>query len=389
MGGGIVNPEAFYELCDELGLLVWTEFPLACLPYEDDPDYLRVLEQESTAIIRRISQHASQALWCGGNELFNAWSGMTDQSLALRLLNAQCYRLDPEVPFLPTSPLDGMAHGHYLFREGSGREVYEIFGQSAFTAYTEFGCPGPAPVEVLRAAIPAEELWPPQPGGSWEAHHGCGAWDAYPDSWLCLSIFAHYFGEPTSLEDYVERGQWLQAEALKFIFEEARRQKPRCAMALNWCFGEPWPCAANNSLIAWPFHPKPALAAVSSACRPVGLSAEVRRFSWHNEEVFSAEVWLLNDSPEPLPAAEVEFGILLGESSLPVGRWYFPGAPAQENRRGPDAVLHLPGVTGASRLVLQLTCPAFPQWNQSYTLQYRADYLPPTYGPQGRRGLNT
>ncbi|MFW6032331.1 MAG: glycoside hydrolase family 2 protein, partial [Phycisphaeraceae bacterium] len=84
-GGGIVNKAAFFELCDEMGLLVWQEFPLACNDYPDDPAYLRVLDRESRSIIRRLRRHACLAIWCGGNELFNSWSGMTDQSLALRL----------------------------------------------------------------------------------------------------------------------------------------------------------------------------------------------------------------------------------------------------------------------------------------------------------------
>ena len=92
-GGGIVNKESFYELCDEKGILVWTEFPLACNNYEGTQSYLKVLKQESEAIIKRIRKHPSNAIWSGGNELFNAWSGMTDQSLALRLLNSQCYRI--------------------------------------------------------------------------------------------------------------------------------------------------------------------------------------------------------------------------------------------------------------------------------------------------------
>ena len=55
---------------------------------------LAVLEQEASAIIRSLRGHVSIVLWCGGNELFNSWSGMTDQSLALRLLNKLCYELD-------------------------------------------------------------------------------------------------------------------------------------------------------------------------------------------------------------------------------------------------------------------------------------------------------
>ena len=60
----------------------------------------------------------------------------------------------------------------------------------------------------------------------------------------------------------VANGQLLQCEGYKAIYEEARRQKPYCSMALNWCFNEPWPTAANNSIINWPNIPKPAFYAV-------------------------------------------------------------------------------------------------------------------------------
>ncbi len=82
-GGGPVPRDSFFDLCDELGLLIWQEFPLACGNYEGTPAYLRVLDQESRSIIRRLRSRACLALWCGGNELFNNWSGMTDQDLAL------------------------------------------------------------------------------------------------------------------------------------------------------------------------------------------------------------------------------------------------------------------------------------------------------------------
>jgi len=89
--GAIINKESFYDYCDEEGILIWQKFPLACNNYFDSDKYLNVLRSEAAAIIERIKQHVSLALWCGGNELFNFWSGMTDQSLALRLLNKLCY----------------------------------------------------------------------------------------------------------------------------------------------------------------------------------------------------------------------------------------------------------------------------------------------------------
>ena len=66
--------------------MVWQDFPLACNDYYDSRHYLKILKSEAEAIIGRVKDHPSLVLWCGGNELFNNWSGMDDQKLALRLL---------------------------------------------------------------------------------------------------------------------------------------------------------------------------------------------------------------------------------------------------------------------------------------------------------------
>ena len=70
-GGGFVNKESFFELCDELGIMVWQEFPLACNEYPDEEHYLSVLKKEATSIVRRLRTHPCVVLYCGGNELFN------------------------------------------------------------------------------------------------------------------------------------------------------------------------------------------------------------------------------------------------------------------------------------------------------------------------------
>ena len=305
-GGAIVNKRAFHDLCDERGLMVWQDFPLACNEYTGTPEYLAVLHQEAVSIVRRLEHHPSLVLWCGGNELFNHWSLMTDQSAALRLLNAVTFEHTPEIPFIATSPLMGVGHGHYVFRDHlTGEEVFEWMGRTACTAYPEFGCAGPADAEVLRSFLPASELFPPRPGTAWEDHHGFGAWSAAPDSWLMLDTLEHYFGPARHLEELVEQGQLLQAEGYRCIYEEARRQWPQCSMALNWCFDEPWPAAANNSLITWPLHPKPALTAVGQACRPAMVSARLRRFTWKPGELFVADVFAHNDLPDALRGARI------------------------------------------------------------------------------------
>lgn len=150
-GGGVTNKDSFFELCDQYGIMVWQEFPLACNLYPDETHYLNVLEQEATSIIKHVRNHASLALWCGGNELFNDWSMMTEQSLPLRLLNKLCLDLDPQTPFNYTSPLYGMAHGHYVMWEPkNGGEVFQWMPKSKNTAYTEFGVPSVANIDVLK-----------------------------------------------------------------------------------------------------------------------------------------------------------------------------------------------------------------------------------------------
>jgi beta-mannosidase len=368
-GGAPMQKKAFYDACDEMGVMVWQEFPLACNPYPDDDDYLRVLDRESQAMIRRLRGHASLVFWCGGNELYNSWSGMTDQSLPLRLLNKNCFELDRARPYLPTSPVMGMAHGGYFFYDvDNGEEGWEQFQRSSFTAYTEFGCPGPSPVEVLKTFIPENQLFPPRPGTSWESHHAFGVW--MENSWLCLDVIEKYFGVSESLEQLVARGELLQCEGYKGLFEEARRQKPRSSMALNWCFNEAWPCAANNSLICWPAKPKPALKAVGDACRPTLLSARIPKFEWREGENFEAELWVLSDAPQGHVSTHIEAVLLINDCETTILTWQSGEIETNKNLRGPKVQIALPEAQGQT-FELHLRCAEHPDWNSVYTLCFK------------------
>jgi beta-mannosidase len=368
-GGGIVNKEAFYESCDETGILVWTEFPLACNNYLGTSSYLAALKQESEAILRRVRKHPSNAIWSGGNELFNGWSGMTEQSLALRLLNSQCYLLDPGTPFIYTSPLMGMAHGHYVFRDQStGEEVFQWMPRARATAYTEYGMPGTSPVELLKKIIPADELFPPRPGTSWESHHAFNAWGA--DRWLMPGVLTAYFGEPQNLEELVQNSQLLQSEGYKCIFEEARRQKPVCAMAVNWCYNEPWITAVNNSLINYPNRPKPAFYAVSNSCRPFLASARIPKFTWKEGETFSCDLFILNDLYADIPGGKVRVSLVAGEEQLELLTWEFEPALPNRNITGPTVRGELPR-WDTDRFELVLEVASHPEYSSRYTLLYR------------------
>lgn len=305
-GGANVDKEAFFDVCDELGIMVWQEFPLACNNYLGTQKYLDVLQDEARAIVKRVRRHACHVIWCGGNELFNSWSGMTEQSHALRLLDKICYEEDFAKPFIMTAPLNGMGHGHYLFYDmvegfepGTDRSVFEIYRESDCTAYSEFGCPSLASMQQLRTVFDDETLLniSSEKDSPWTLHHAFRAWNDV-DTWGSFGIIDKFFGKQESLEDYVEKSNILQCEGYKCIFEEARRQKPVCSMAMNWDFNEPWRTAAGNNLIEYPYARKPAYYAVRSALRDVMPSARLEHFSYKPGDVIGAEIWLLNDSPE-------------------------------------------------------------------------------------------
>ena len=72
-GGGIYEPELFYKLCDELGILVWQDFMFACSLYPANKKFINSVEKEASYQIQRLKSHACIILWCGNNEVADAW----------------------------------------------------------------------------------------------------------------------------------------------------------------------------------------------------------------------------------------------------------------------------------------------------------------------------
>ncbi|MBQ4155042.1 MAG: hypothetical protein IJE01_07610 [Clostridia bacterium] len=370
-GGAVVNKDFFYDVCDELGILVWQEFPLACNNYVATKKYLEVLESEATAIINRLRVHPSLCMWCGGNELFNEWSGMNDQSLALRLLNKLTLELTPEIPFIPTSPLMGMAHGHYRFLYEDGREVIEVMQKVKHTAYTEFGVSSISNLDCLLKIANKEHFFPLEPDDITIAHHAFKAWGDGAHAWV--KTIEKYFPNIESIEELIEKSQLIQSVGLQFIYEEARRQKPYCSMALAWCFDEPWPCVANNSIICYPNSVKPGYYAVKSACRDVLASGRIRKFSYKAGEEFDFDLFLLNDSNKQVLDGVVSAYIQIGNGEkVHLIDWQYKNVQVNKNVAGPTVRCILPNVSNAQEMKLILESGAY---SSEYTMLYEPEQV--------------
>ena len=330
-GGGFINKESFYDLCDEMGIMIWQEFPLACNEYPDDDDYLRVLKKEALSIIRRLRTHPCLAFYCGGNELFNVWSRMTDQHHALRLLDALTYEEDRYTPYIMTSPLNGMAHGSYNNYNGK-EESMQVFARSHNTAYTEFGCGGVSDIEQLKWELSEEEFKNLTPGDPvWIAHHNFSEWQ--PGGEIFHDV-DYYFGGYTDIADLSEKTQFLQAMSYRSNFEEMRRQWPHCAMALNWCFNEVWPMICSLAIVSYPAKPRPSYYAVKEALRDSMTSLKVPHQRFMGGTDFTGEVWILNDSNiEALPGGTVRVEMDAGNGFVHLGDFPFDSVAPQTNIR--------------------------------------------------------
>ena len=368
-GGGYVHKESFYDICDEQGILIWQEFPLSCSSYPDDPDYLKTLEQEARSIIRKLIHHPSVTIWSGGNELFNNWSGMTSQSLALRLLNSICLELDPHTPFIYTSPLFGMGHGHYLMLDSEDHESLTTISDSKFTAYTEFGCASPSPWEYIKTFIPGSELNEPAPSGSWEIHHAFKAWHK-ENTWMSLDQIERFYGDDLSLPDLCSKGNLLQTLLYRYLYEEMRKHWPYTSMALNWCLNEPWPTAAGNSLLNYPAEPKPAYYGVKEALREQKYSIRIRKLLWNSGEEFRGDLWILNTSPYQIESGKAEVKVVFDEKTIETYVWEYEEIRGLKNLKGPDFVFAIPDNNSGSTEQLEITIRSLTGQNldSSYVL---------------------
>jgi beta-mannosidase len=305
-GGGLLEKEVFYRLCDELGIMVWQEFPLSSSGIDNDPPsdpaYLEYVRAQAEAMLPRRRNHPSLVLWCGGNELTReGLEPLGSDHPALAELRASVETDDPQRLWLPTSPT-----GPYFAADPKHRgELHDVHGPWRWLGlrehprfyngidpllHSEFGCEGAADPETLDYIFGGEPSRPDTGDPVW-MHHG-GAW------WLRPDELQAAFGEVEDVRTWARASQLLQAMGLQYGVEANRRRKWRCAGTLPWQFNEAWPNAVCTSAVDYFGRPKPAYYAVKRACRPFHVSAAFESFAWSGEAVFRADVWLHNSGEE-------------------------------------------------------------------------------------------
>jgi beta-mannosidase len=285
-GGATLETEGFYDLCDELGLLVWQEFPLSSSGTEnwppDDEVSIRELSEVAHSYIRRRQHHVSLIIWCGGNELQGGLDGSREGAgkpvdashPLLAAFNRIVETEDPTRRYLPTSSsgprfsgneadfgkgLHWDVHGPWRLPKPSEVESIRYWRNDDALFRSEVGAPGASPVDVIEAT--AGEL-NPLPATRDNPLWRRTAW------WIDWSDFEKEHGrEPLNLPEYVEWSQQRQARALAMAAEACKGRYPRCGGFIVWMGHDAFPCTANTSVFDFHGHPKPAAIALAKVFR--------------------------------------------------------------------------------------------------------------------------
>ncbi|MDD5349568.1 MAG: hypothetical protein PHQ12_05095 [Chthoniobacteraceae bacterium] len=258
-GGGIYEKEAFYDLCDEKGLLVWQDFMFACALYPGDKPFLASVKAEAGQQVKRLANHACLALWCGNNEieqmqqeiLKTARRKKAYEDLFHKILPAAVERWDGATAYWPCSPHNprGYAHGHNSESGGDAhfwdvwhmRQPVKRYEEKQFRFCSEFGMQSYSSPEVAATFCPPEEF--NVFGPAMENHQKNSAGNS-----IIFEYLSRRYRMPRDYDSLAYLSQINQAYCMKFGIEHFRRSMPRTMGALYWQLNDCWPVFSWSSV---------------------------------------------------------------------------------------------------------------------------------------------
>lgn len=250
-GGGLYESEDFYDLCDELGLMVWQDFLFACASYSEE-DLGAEVEAEARENITRIMKHPSLALWNGNNE--NLWGyqewnwkqrlqgASWGEGFYFKLLPELVGELDPGRAYTPGSPYSPDIQKLHNDPSAGSVHIWDLWNQKDYPHYAdykprfvaEFGWQGPANWSTIKESITDDPLTPESPGMLIHQKAMSGN-DKLTDG------LVNHFDFPNNMNDWHFAMQLNQANAIRFGLEHMRSEFPRCMGSILWQLNDCWP----------------------------------------------------------------------------------------------------------------------------------------------------
>jgi len=261
-GGGYYPSDAFYDLCDEYGLIVWQDLMYACNVYDVTKDFATTVQQETIDNVRRIRHHASLGLWCGNNEIESAWHHWGDfqkESMYLRAdyiklfedILPKALRAADDVTFYwPSSPSSGGCFDEPDSDRRGDVHYWDVWhGQKPFSDYqkyyfrfcSEFGFQSFPCLKTIETFT--EEKDRNIFSKVMESHQKNDSANG-----KILYYLSENFKYPKDFKSLLYVSQVLQGMAIKSGVDHWRRNRGRCMGTLYWQINDNWPVASWASI---------------------------------------------------------------------------------------------------------------------------------------------
>jgi len=262
-GGGYYPDDWFFDLCDEMGLVVWEDFMFACAVYDLTPEFEANITAEFIDNLKRIRHHASLGLMCGNNEMEQfvkegTWvskdSEVRDYIIMYeRILPQVMKEYAPQVYYWPASPSSGGSFDdprdenrgdvHY-WDVWHGNKPFSEYRKFYFRYLSEFGFqsfPSKKTVETFTDDERDMNIF----SYIMEKHQRNGAANG-----KIMNYMQQTYKYPSSFETVIYASQLLQADAIRYGVEHFRRNRnnSRCMGAVYWQFNDCWPVASWSSV---------------------------------------------------------------------------------------------------------------------------------------------
>ncbi|KAJ2991075.1 hypothetical protein NUW54_g8292 [Trametes sanguinea] len=283
-GGGVYEPDCFYDICDELGILVWQDFQFACGVYPAHEEFVANVRKEAEDNVRRLRRHPSIALFCGNNEDYQQvlqWGDVSDLPARLiyeQVLPAVVSELcDPPIPYHPGSPYGGQGWDtadptigdihQWDIWAGKERPWQEYaFRNGRFVS--EFGVPSFPDVRTVDYWLAGDtnERWAQSKLMS--QHNRAGNHER-----RFAIVMNENFRLTGDLETHIYNTQIMQSEAVGLAYRSWRREwrgksREYTAGALVWQLNDCWP-VVSWSIVDFFRRPKPAYYTIARELRPI------------------------------------------------------------------------------------------------------------------------
>ncbi len=291
-GGGYYPDDFFYEICDELGLIVWQDFMYACSSYELSEAFEQNIRIETEENVRRIRHHACLGLWCGNNEmetqtLDKCWKPSPKQfydyiKLYEYIIPQILRREDPHTFYWPSSPSSGGNFENPWDENRGDTHYWDVWhGNKPFTEYrkfrfrylSEFG------FQSFPCLQTVESFTEPEDRNIFSRVMEMHQRNVAANGKILNYLSATYL-YPASFEQLLYASQLLQMEAIRYGVEHFRRHRGHCMGTVVWQLNDIWPVASWSSIDyfgrwkALHYAQKRMFAPVLISCQEIGELSE-------------------------------------------------------------------------------------------------------------------